>query len=277
MEFTPRVLEERARALKEQLPSVPVSLAVVAGSGIDLLLPEAQKLLELPYHQVFPFPVHGLIGHTPTMSLWEVHGRGVLMFHGRFHLYQGYSAAEVAAIPRLAGLLGASTYILTNAAGALVPTLEPGSLVVLADHLNLQGANPLVGEWGRWREPVFPDMTSAYDPELRQMALRLAEEVGFTVQEGIYAGVLGPSYETPAEVRMLAQLGGTVVGMSTVQEVIAARHMGLRVLGLSLVTNYAAGTATQPLSHEEVLEAGAKAQGKLVKLLSELTTRLLAA
>ncbi|MEW5878174.1 MAG: purine-nucleoside phosphorylase [Acidobacteriota bacterium] len=277
MEFTPRALEERARFLKEQLPSLPVSLAVVAGSGIELALPEARKLSELAYHQVFPFPVHGLIGHTPTLSFWEVQGRGVLMFHGRFHLYQGYSAAEVAAIPRLAGLLGASTYILTNAAGALVPTLEPGSLVVLADHLNLQGANPLVGEWGRWREPVFPDMTHAYDPDLRKLALELARQAGFTVQEGVYAGVLGPSYETPAEVRMLAQLGGTVVGMSTVQEVIAARHMGLRVLGLSLVTNYAAGIATRPLSHEEVLEAGAKAQGKLVKLLSELTTRLLAA
>lgn len=275
MEFTPRVLEERAKLLKEHLPSVPVELAMVAGSGIELRLPEAQKLAEIPYHQVFPFPIHGLIGHTPTLSLWDVEGRGVLVFHGRFHLYQGYSAAHVAAIPRLAGLLGASTYILTNAAGALLPTLQPGSLVVLADHLNLQGANPLVGEWGRWREPVFPDMTHAYDPELRQLALRLAREAGFTVQEGVYAGVLGPSFETPAEVRMLAQLGGTVVGMSTVQEVIAARHMGLRVLGLSLVTNFAAGIATQPLSHEEVLEAGAQAQDKLVRLLGSLVKQVL--
>lgn len=275
MEFTPRLLEERARALKGELPSVPVSLAVVAGSGIELVLPDAHKLFELPYREVFPFPVHGLIGHTPTLSFWEVQARGVLMFHGRFHLYQGYTAAQVAAIPRLAGLLGASTYILTNAAGALVPTLQPGSLVVLSDHLNLQGANPLVGEWGRWREPVFPDMTHAYDPQLRQMALRLAREAGFTVQEGVYAGVLGPSYETPAEVRMLAQLGGTVVGMSTVQEVIAARHMGLRVLGLSLVTNFAAGIAKKPLTHEEVLEAGAQAQGKLVGFLQSLVQHLL--
>lgn len=275
MEFTPRLLEERARALQEQLPPLPVSLAVVAGSGIELILPNARKLLELPYRQVFPFPVHNLIGHTLTLSLWEVQAQAVLMFHGRFHLYQGYTAAEVAAIPRLAGLLGARTYILTNAAGALVPTVQPGSLVVLADHLNLQGANPLVGEWGRWREPVFPDMTHAYDPELRQLALRLAREAGFEVQEGVYAGVLGPSYETPAEVRMLAQLGGTVVGMSTVQEVVAARHMGLRVLGLSLVTNFAAGIAMQPLTHEEVLEAGAQAQDKLVRLLRSLVQRLL--
>ncbi len=276
MEFTPRILEERAQALQGQLPPVPVRLAVVAGSGINLVLPGARKLFKLPYHEVFPFPVHNLIGHTPTLSLWEVHAHGVLMFHGRFHLYQGYSAAQVAAIPRLAGLLGASTYILTNAAGALVPTLQPGSLVVLSDHLNLQGTNPLLGEWGRWREPVFPDMTHAYDPELRRVALRLAREAGFTVEEGVYAGVLGPSYETPAEVRMLAQLGGTVVGMSTVQEVIAARHFGLRVLGLSLVTNFAAGIATKPLTHEEVLEAGAQAQSKLATLLLALVQQLVA-
>lgn len=274
MEFTPLVLEERAASLKRRLPPVPVSLALVAGSGIDLALPEARRLVELPYREVFPFPVHHLVGHSPTLSLWDVQGQGVLIFHGRFHLYQGYSAAQVAAIPRLAALLGASTYVLTNAAGALTPDLEPGSLVVLADHLNLQGTNPLVGEWGRWREPVFPDMTHAYDPELRKLALRLAREAGFVVREGVYAGVLGPSYETPAEVRMLAQLGGSVVGMSTVQEVIAARHLGMRVLGLSLVTNYAAGIAVKPLTHEEVLEAGAQAQGRLVRLLSALVAQL---
>lgn len=276
MEFTPRLLEASAEALRRRLPPVPVSVSLVAGSGIDLVLPEAHKLAELPYREIFPFPVHELVGHTPTLSLWQVQGHGVLLFHGRFHLYQGYSPPQVAAIPRLAALLGATTYILTNAAGALTPDLAPGSLVVLADHLNLQGANPLVGEWGRWREPVFPDMTYAYDPELRKLAVQLAREAGFAAREGVYAGVLGPSYETPAEVRMLGQLGGSVVGMSTVQEVIAAHHMGMRVLGLSLVTNYAAGIAAKPLTHEEVLEAGAQARGKLVALLSALVAHLIA-
>ncbi|MGC8915977.1 MAG: purine-nucleoside phosphorylase [Thermoanaerobaculum sp.] len=275
MEFTPSVLEERAAKLKEHLPSVPVSCALVAGSGIDLALPRARKRAEFPYREIFPFPVYELMGHTPTLSFWEVAGRGVLIFHGRFHLYQGYSPAEVAAIPRLAALLGASTYVLTNAAGSLRPEVVPGTLVVLSDHLNLQGANPLVGAWGRWREPSFPDMTGAYDPELRALALRLAREAGFTAQEGVYAGVLGPSFETPAEVRMLGQLGGTVVGMSTVQEVIAARHMGMRVLGLSLITNFAAGLAVTPLTHEEVLEAGAQAREKLVGLLSALVASML--
>ena len=276
MEFTPRVLEQAAEQLRRRLGCPRVTVALVAGSGITFALPGLRKTSELPYREVFPFPIHELIGHSPTLSLWEMEGQGVLAFNGRFHLYQGYSAPEVAAIPRLAGLLGASTYVLTNATGSLHRSLPPGSLVVLSDHINLQGANPLIGTWGRWREPVFPDMTTAYDPELRQLAKRLAEQVGFRVQEGVYAGVLGPSYETPAEVRMLGQLGGTVVGMSTVQEVIAARHMGLRVLGLSLVTNYAAGIAEKPLSHEEVLEAGAQAQEKLGRLLAALLRELLA-
>ncbi|MCX7895600.1 MAG: purine-nucleoside phosphorylase [Thermoanaerobaculum sp.] len=274
MKFTPKVLESCAEQLRARFPQLPIALAVVSGSGINLALPGGDKLAELSYQEVFPFPVHPLLGHRPTLSLWRVHGQGVVLFHGRFHLYQGYSAAEVAAIPRLAALWGASTYILTNAAGSLHPQIAPGSLVVLSDHLNLQGANPLVGEWGRWREPVFPDMSFAYDPQLRQLALSLARETGFAAWEGVYAGVLGPSYETPAEVRMLGQLGGTVVGMSTVQEVIAARHMGLRVLGLSLVTNYAAGIAAQPLTHQEVLEAGALAQAKLIRLITTLVERL---
>jgi purine-nucleoside phosphorylase len=276
MEFTPRLLEETAAKLSERLGFPEVKVALVAGSGISFALPGLAQVAELPYREVFPFPIQELVGHSPTLTLWTLGGRGVLAFNGRFHLYQGYSAPEVAAIPRLAGLLGASTYILTNATGSLHRSVPPGSLVLLADHINLQGANPLVGAWGRWREPIFPDMTAAYDPELRQLAKRLAEQVGFVVYEGVYAGVLGPSYETPAEVRMLGQLGGTVVGMSTVQEVIAARHMGLRVLGLSLVTNYAAGIAEKPLTHEEVLEAGARAQEKLGRLLAACLQELLA-
>jgi purine-nucleoside phosphorylase len=276
MEFTPAVLENIAEKLRRELPPIPCRAALVAGSGIDLHLPASSKARELAYQDIFPFPIQELAGHRPTLSFWVQGEQGILTFNGRLHLYQGYSAAQVAAIPRLAALLGAQVYVLTNAAGSLTPQVKPGSLVVLKDHLNLQGANPLVGEWGQWREPQFPDMSQAYDPQLRARALHLAREAGFEVQEGVYAGVLGPSFETPAEVRMLGQLGGTVVGMSTVQEVIAACHLGLRVLGLSLVTNYAAGIAQKPLSHEEVLEAGAEAREKLNRLLSSLLAEVLA-
>lgn len=274
MGCTPSSLEKAAARLKQELKGPRVEIALVAGSGLGLEVVGAEKICEFPYEAIFPFPIHSLLGHSPHLSLWAYGNRGILVFGGRFHLYQGYTAPEVAAIPRLAGLVGADTYILTNAAGSLQQEVSPGSLVVLRDHLNLQGANPLVGEWGRWREPIFPDMTNAYDPQLRALALRLAREVGFAAQEGVYAGVLGPSYETPAEVRMLGQLGATVVGMSTVQEVIAARHMGMRVLGLSLVTNYAAGITEKPLTHEEVLEAGSRAQKQLGKLISLLLTEL---
>lgn len=244
--------------------------ALVAGSGITLQAPGWEKAAEVPYPEIFPFEIRHLAGHTPTVTVWRRGGQGILAFNGRFHLYQGYSAFEVAAIPRLAGLLGCPAYVATNAVGCLDPDARPGDLVVIRDHINLQATNALLGEWQRWREPVFPDMTVAYDPELRRLATSLAAGAGFRVQEGVYCGLLGPSYETPAEIRMLATLGGTVVGMSTVQEVIAARHLGMRVLVLSLVTNLAAGISPEPLTHTEVMEAGAAARPRLTALIGGL-------
>ncbi|MEP0774286.1 MAG: purine-nucleoside phosphorylase [Acidobacteriota bacterium] len=272
--LTPGRLEEIAATFAAHHDIGRVIAALVAGSGITLAVPGWAEAAEVSYHAIFPFPHHPLAGHTPSLTLLRKDSLGLLVFNGRFHLYQGYSAAEVAAIPRLAGLLGAPVYVLTNAAGALDPSLRPGDLVVLEDHLNLQGVNALVGEWALWRQPRFPDMTDAYDPTLRGWALAAAREAGFTAQAGVYAGVLGPSFETPAEVRMLRALGGTVVGMSTVQEVIAARHMGMRVLGVSLVTNLAAGLSDTQLTHEEVMEVGTVARPRLAALLRHLVARL---
>ncbi len=272
--LTPGRLEEIAAVFAAHHDTGRVIAALVAGSGITLAVPGWTEAAEVSYQAIFPFPHHPLAGHTPSLTLLRKGPLGLLVFNGRFHLYQGYSAAEVAAIPRLAGLLGAPLYVLTNAAGALDPSLRPGDLVVIEDHLNLQGVNALVGEWALWRQPRFPDMTKAYDPTLRRWALAGAREAGFTAQQGVYAGVLGPSFETPAEVRMLRALGGTVVGMSTVQEVIAARHMGMRVLGLSLVTNLAAGLSDTQLTHEEVMEVGAIARPRLAALLRQLVARL---
>jgi purine-nucleoside phosphorylase len=268
--LTPALLEDTVARFRSRHDIGTLIAAMVAGSGITLSAPGWEKTAELPFAEVFPFVVRGLPGHSHSLTLWRRGTHGILAFNGRFHLYQGYGAAHAAVLPRFAGLLGAPVYLLTNAAGAIDPSCPPGSLVVLCDHINLQGANPLVGEWGRWREPIFPDMTTAYDPELRALALRLAADAGFAVHEGVYAGVLGPSYETPAEIEMLARAGATVVGMSTVQEVIAARHLGVRVLAISLVSNLAAGRSHEPLSHAEVMREGEAARGKLQTLVGGL-------
>jgi purine-nucleoside phosphorylase len=273
-ELTPAMIETCARDFAARHEPGKLTAALVAGSGIVLRPAGWERTAEVPYRDIFPFPIHELMGHTPSVSVWRRGGDGVLVFNGRFHLYQGYSAFEVAAIPRLASLLGAPVYVATNASGAMEPDLVPGTLVVVKDHVNLQGANPLVGEWLTWGGRLFPDMTYAYDPELRALALRFAAAAGFTVRDGVYAGVLGPSYETPAEIEMLRRAGCTVVGMSTVQEVIAARHMGMRVLVLALATNPAAGIAGRPLTHEEVIEAGEAAKGKLRGLLEHLLDAL---
>jgi purine-nucleoside phosphorylase len=272
--FTPAALEEASRAFASSYPTGTLVGAFVAGSGITLSAPGWEKAAEAPYAQVFPFPVPELAGHTPTVTVWRKGDAGLLVFNGRFHLYQGYDAPKVAAIPRLAALLGSPVYVATNATGAIDPSVRPGSLVVINDHLNFQGTSPLLGEWGRWRAPMFPDLTEAYDGKLRVLAARCAEAAGFTVHQGVYVATLGPNYETPAEVEAYRRMGGTVVGMSTVQEVIAAHHLGLRVLVLSLATNMAAGIAGRPLTHQEVIEAGRAAHGRLESLLQRLIAEL---
>ncbi|HOC43353.1 MAG TPA: purine-nucleoside phosphorylase [Thermoanaerobaculales bacterium] len=273
-ELTPHGLREIADGFRERHRPGEVRALMVAGSGIRLDLPGWQAGEEIALADVFPFQLHGLIGHRQTMTLWRRGTQTILAMNGRLHLYQGYSPAEVVAPVRLAGLLGAGLMLATNASGALDPAIPPGSLVVVSDHLNLQGANPLVGDWGRSFGPPFPDMSEAYDPGLRRLAVEAAAEAGFAVREGVYAAVLGPSFETPAEVRMLGRMGGAVVGMSTVPEVIAARQMGMKVLVLSLATNPGAGLIDRPLSHEEVLEAGAAAAQRLRVLLGLLVQRL---
>jgi len=247
---------------------------LVAGSGLSLEVPGWLAAEEIDLNEVLPFTLHTLMGHRQTLTLWRRDEETLIVLNGRFHLYQGYRPEEVVAPIRLAGLLGAEVMIATNATGSLDPEIEAGSLVLITDHLNLQGANPLVGDWGREFGPQFPDMSEVYDPALRETARSAAKEAGFAVHEGVYAAVLGPSFETPAEVRMLRALGGTVVGMSTVPEVIAARHMGMRVAVLSFAANPAAGLVDRPLTHAEVLDEGEKAAPKLAKLMGLLVERV---
>ncbi len=272
--LTPDGLRTIADGFRARYQPGRVRGLLVAGSGLSLAVPGWEPSAEIPFEDVLPFPMHGLLGHHHTLTMWRRHGETLLALNGRLHLYQGYSPAEVVAPVRLAALLGADVMIATNATGALDPELQPGTLVVVSDHLNLQGSNPLVGEWGREMGPQFPDMSAAYDPELRRLAVAAAGEVGFPVAEGVYAAVLGPSFETPAEVRMLARLGGAVVGMSTVPEVIAARHMGMRVLVMSLASNPAAGLVDRQLTHEEVLEEGGRAADRMGRLIGLLVERV---
>ncbi|HEX9943552.1 MAG TPA: purine-nucleoside phosphorylase [Thermoanaerobaculia bacterium] len=242
-------------------------VVLVSGSGLAVDLGErTHGPVQLEF--LLPFPTHPIDGHPYTVEMFHPRpDRPVLYYRGRLHSYQGYSAHDTVFPIRLAALLGAKVLVMTNATGGLQPHHRPGDLVLIRDHINLLGLNPLRGqlppEWG----PRFPDMSNAYDARLRALAVRIAGELGIPLTEGVYAGVAGPSYETPAEVRMLQILGADITGMSTVLEVIAARHMGMRCLCLSMVSNAAAGLTEAPVTHEEVLAAGRIAAEKLQALL----------
>lgn len=274
MTMTPETIRTAADVFRRRYEPGRVRGLLVAGSGLSLDVPGWMAGKPIPLAEVFDFPMVELEGHEQTLTLWRRGDESLMVMNGRFHLYQGYRPEEVVAPVRLAGLLGAEILIATNASGALDPGIAPGSLVVVSDHINLQGSNPLVGNWGREFGPPFPDMSAAYDPKLRRIAVEAAADAGFEVREGVYCAMLGPSFETPAEIRMLIGMGGTVVGMSTVPEVIAARQMGLRVCVLSLAANPAAGLVDRELTQEEVLDEGRRAAVKLRNMLGDLVGKM---
>jgi len=245
-------------------------VALVSGSGlaVDLPLPSAGRV---PLQELLPFAVHAVIGHPLEVELLLPAGLPpVLYYRGRLHSYQGYDAAETVYPIRLAALLGARVLLLTNASGIVSDRVQPGQLTLVSDHLNLTGLNPLRGmppaEWG----PRFPDMVDAYDPRLRALLRAHATALGIELAEGVYAGLAGPTYETPAEVRMVRALGADLVGMSTVLEVIAARHLGMRCACIALGANLGAGMTATPLDHSEVLAAGQSAAASLGALLTRV-------
>ncbi len=242
-------------------------VALVSGSGLGVdLHPPTHGPLALA--ELLPFPVHPLAGHPLRVELLRPRpDRTVAYFRGRLHAYQGHDPFEVVFPVRLAALLGARVLVMTNAAGGISSDLGPGRLVLVRDHLNLTGLNPLRGVWPPAWGPRFPDLGDAYCPRLRRLAAGRAGELGIDLPEGVYAGVAGPSYETPAEIRMLAALGAHLVGMSTVLEVVAARHLGLGCLVVSAVANRAAGAGGAPLDHADVLAAGRAAAEPLSRLL----------
>lgn len=258
---------EFAAAFLLSQTSLRPKIGLVLGSGLGAFADELTEAARIPYSQIPSFPRSTAVGHAGQMVIGKCGNISVAAMQGRVHLYEGYSAQEVVFPTRVLGRMGIRALILTNAAGGINLQYKQGALVLISDHINLQGHNPLTGANDERFGPRFPDMTQAYWKPYRELALATARRAGKDVVEGVYAAVLGPSYETPAEIRYLRTIGADLVGMSTVCEAIAARHMGIKVLAISCVTNMAAGILDQPLNHEEVLETGRRVQGDFVALL----------
>ncbi len=242
-------------------------IALVLGSGLGAFADEFANAVRIPYPKIPHFPQSTAIGHAGQLVIGKVDGVDVVGMQGRVHLYEGYSAKEVAFPVRVFARMGVRAVILTNAAGGIRKEFTQGRLVAIIDHINLQGSNPLIGSNEEKFGPRFPDMTMAYDRSFREIALAHAKGLGIDLGEGVYAALAGPSYETPAEIRYLRAIGADLVGMSTVPEVIAARHSGLRVLGISCVTNAAAGVLDQPLDHNDVLATAERVKEHFIGLL----------
>jgi purine-nucleoside phosphorylase len=242
-------------------------VALVLGSGLGAFADELGSATRIPYHKIPGFPRSTVPGHAGALVIGKSGEVPVAAMQGRVHLYEGYSSREVVFPMRVFGRLGIRAAILTNAAGAINLDYSQGALVVIRDHINLQGKNPLIGENDDRFGPRFPDMSDAYFKVYRETAQREAKRLGLGAHEGVYAALSGPSFETPAEIRYLKTIGADLVGMSTVPEVIVARQMGIRVLGISCATNMAAGILDQPLSHAEVIETGERVKSQFIALL----------
>lgn len=259
-------IDAAAAAIRGRFPAFP-RVAVVLGSGLGDVLKTGGA--SLPYSEIPHFPKPRVAGHHGVLEVGEV-----AVFRGRCHYYEGHPMEAVVRPVRAMARLGVETLIVTNAAGSVHAALRPGELMLIEDHINLLGANPLRGDNFDGLGPRFPDLSAAYDPGLRRAAAAAAREAKVRLRRGVYAAVGGPSYETPAEIRMLRRAGADAVGMSTVPEVIAARHAGVRVAAISCITNLAAGLSKEPLTHEEVLETTRRAAGGLDRLLRALIRRI---
>jgi purine-nucleoside phosphorylase len=257
-------LSEAATFVQRSLGAEPPKVGLVLGSGLGALADELVRAQRLPYASIPHLPTSRVAGHAGNLCLGELGGVPVACLQGRVHAYEGHALSRVVFGVRLLAELGCDAVLLSNAAGGIAERLEPGSLMRIEDHLNLMGDNPLRGESARG--PRFPDLSRAYDAELGQLCERAAREAGVRLERGVYAALLGPSYETPAEIRMLATLGADAVGMSTVPEVIALRQLGVRVGAVSCITNLAAGRSPEPLSHAEVEATASRVKAEFSRL-----------
>ncbi|HEY0262925.1 MAG TPA: purine-nucleoside phosphorylase [Granulicella sp.] len=251
-------------------------IGIVLGSGLGLFAASLENSVAIPYSKIPYFPQSTVPGHSGKLVIGTIGGVPIAVMQGRVHAYEGYPLSEVTFPMRVFGLLGIKTAIVTNAAGGIRTSLRPGELVLIEDHINLTGSNAALGHNEPRFGPRFFDMSTAYSPRLRTLALDEGGRLGLSLSEGVYLAVLGPSYETPAEIRAFRTLGADLVGMSTVHEVIIARHMGIEVLGISLVTNMAAGVLKETINHEEVMEIGRHAAEDFARLLTAIVPRIAA-
>jgi purine-nucleoside phosphorylase len=267
-------VDAAATAVREQSGSRTPDVAIVLGSGLGDFAGTLTDAVAIGYERLPYWPASNVIGHAGHLVIGNTAGKRLAVLAGRVHLYEGHAAAAVAFGTRVMGRLGVKQLIVTNAAGGVNTSFTPGMLMVIDDHLNLLGANPLAGDNDERFGPRFPDMTEVYSRRLRRIAAAVADERGIAITHGVYAACLGPNYETPAEIRYLRTIGADAVGMSTVPEAIAARHMGVEVLGISCITNMAAGVLAQPLKHDDVLETAHRVRGAFNALLEGIIERL---
>lgn len=250
------------------------SVGIILGSGLGELAQEIENPVTIAYQDIPNFPVSTVEGHKGCLVMGKLCGKGVVCMQGRFHYYEGYSLKQVVFPVYIMKQLGAKKLIATNAAGGINKSYLPGDLMLISDHINLMGTNPLIGKNDDTLGTRFPSMTEGYSLRLREIAKKAAAEVQINLQEGVYAAMTGPSYETPAEIRFLRTIGADAVGMSTVPEVIAANHCGMEVLGISCITNMASGVTDKPLSHEEVIETTNKASERFIALVKSIIALL---
>ncbi|MBS2969492.1 purine-nucleoside phosphorylase [Metabacillus sp. KIGAM252] len=252
-------------------------IGLILGSGLGVLADEIEEAVKMPYEDIPGFPVSTVEGHAGQLVYGKLRGANVIAMQGRFHFYEGYDMQKVVLPVRVMKQIGIKTLIVTNAAGGINEEFEPGDLMLIRDHINNMGTNPLIGPNDKELGVRFPDLSQAYSRDLLGLAKETANELDIKIQEGVYVANTGPVYETPAEIKMLRVLGGDAVGMSTVPEVIAARHAGLNVLGISCISNMAAGILDQPLSHDEVIETTEKVKSNFLSLVKGAVEKIVEA
>ena len=268
-----QAIEKAASYLRDKI-STPPRIGLILGSGLGVLADEIEEAVKIPYEQIPGFPVSTVEGHAGQLVYGRLEGAMVVAMQGRFHYYEGYRMDQVTFPVRVMKALGVKELIVTNAAGGVNERFQPGDLMIITDHINNMGNNPLIGPNDPKLGVRFPDMTEAYSKRLRNIAKEVAANLGIPIQEGVYVANTGPSYETPAEIRMIRAFGGDAVGMSTVPEVIVARHAQIEVLGISCISNMAAGILDQPLTHDEVMETTERVKANFLRLVKGIIAEM---